>query len=40
MSICSAPELSIRSGGVPPLNLGCSCDLIFCVEENLTSAFG
>lgn len=36
MSICSAPELSIRSGGVPPLKRGCSCDWIFWVAACLT----
>lgn len=40
MSICSAPELSIRSGGVPPLKRGCSCDWIFWVAVCLTLAFG
>lgn len=36
MSICSAPELSIRSGGVPPLKRGCSVDWIFSVAACLT----
>lgn len=40
MSICWAPELSIRSGGVPPLNLGCSSDWIFWVAWKLTLTLG
>lgn len=40
MSICSAPELSIRSGGVPWLKRGCRVDWIFWVAENFTFTFG
>lgn len=40
MSICSAPELSIRSGGVPPLKRGWSSDWIFWVGVNFTFASG
>ena len=35
MSICSAPELSIRSGGVPWLKRGWSVDWIFWVGGEL-----
>lgn len=40
MSICSAPELSMRSGGVPWLNRGWRVDWIFWVAENFTLALG
>lgn len=40
MSICSAPELSTRSGGLPPLKRGCRVDWIFWVAENFTLALG
>lgn len=40
MSICSAPELSMRSGGLPPLKRGWSVVVIFWVGVNLTFALG
>lgn len=40
MSICWAPELSIRSGGVPPLKRGCRTDWIFWVLENVILDLG
>ncbi len=40
MSICSAPELSIRSGGVPPLKRGWRVDWIFWVAVKVTLDFG
>ncbi|CAM5266225.1 hypothetical protein SCANM63S_06656 [Streptomyces canarius] len=40
MSICSAPELSMRSGGLPWLKRGCKVDWIFWVVANFTLALG
>src|SRR3982751_216363 len=39
-SICLLPELSTTSGGVPPLNRGCSVVEISWVAVSLTSASG